>query len=64
MMLIVLRGVREVGVVRWGRVVGEVSAYVLVALVVPLPWFIFSYFHTGNPVYPFLLSCIGWPLSL
>jgi len=23
------------------------------ALIVPLPWFIFSFFNTGNPVYPF-----------
>ena len=23
------------------------------ALLAPLPWFIFSYIHTGNPVYPF-----------
>jgi hypothetical protein len=27
--------------------------YWLIALVVPLPWLIFSYINTGNPVYPF-----------
>lgn len=26
--------------------------YVLLALLIPLPWFIFSFVHTGNPVYP------------
>lgn len=28
------------------------AGYILLALLVPLPWFIFSYIHTGNPVYP------------
>jgi len=27
--------------------------YWLIAVIIPLPWFIFSYIHTGNPVYPF-----------
>lgn len=27
--------------------------YSFIALVIPLPWFIFSFIHTGNPVYPF-----------
>ncbi len=27
--------------------------YLIVALAVPLPWFLFSFIHTGNPVYPF-----------
>lgn len=27
--------------------------FAIISLVVPLPWFIFSYIHTGNPVYPF-----------
>ena len=28
-------------------------AYLSICLLVPLPWFIFSFIHTGNPVYPF-----------
>jgi len=27
--------------------------YWFIALLIPLPWFIFSFIHTGNPVYPF-----------
>ena len=27
--------------------------YWLIALLIPLPWFLFSYLHTGNPVFPF-----------
>ncbi len=27
-----------------------------VSLAVPLPWFLFSYFHTGSPLYPFFSS--------
>lgn len=30
--------------------------YAVCSLLVPLPWFIFSYIHTGNPVYPFFSS--------
>lgn len=26
--------------------------FLLVALLIPLPWFIFSFIHTGNPLYP------------
>ncbi len=30
--------------------------YIALALLVPLPWFIFSWTHTGNPVFPFFTS--------
>ena len=33
--------------------VKRVFQYVSIALVVPLPWFIYSYYYTGNPVSPF-----------
>jgi hypothetical protein len=38
-----------------------ISIYILVSLFIPLPWFIFSYIHTGNPIYP-LFS--GYPLEI
>lgn len=31
-------------------------AYWFICLLVPLPWFIFSGIHTGNPVYPFFTN--------
>jgi len=31
----------------------KVSVYLLIALTMPLPWFIFAFINTGNPVYPF-----------
>lgn len=31
----------------------NVLIYLFFALIVPLPWFIFSYINTGNPLYPF-----------
>lgn len=34
----------------------DVLTYCFFALLVPLPWFIFSYIHTGNPVYPFFTN--------
>ena len=30
-----------------------VLRFILIALIIPMPWFIFSYVNTGNPVYPF-----------
>lgn len=38
-----------------------VPLFLLSALVVPLPWFIFSYLHTGNPLYPFFTQT--YPVS-
>jgi hypothetical protein len=31
----------------------QLVVYFFIALLIPLPWFIFSFIHTGNPVYPF-----------
>jgi hypothetical protein len=31
----------------------QVFVYLVIALAVPIPWFIFSYINTGNPIYPF-----------
>ena len=30
--------------------------FTLISLLVPAPWFIFSYINTGNPIYPFLTN--------
>lgn len=35
-----------------------------VSLLVPLPWFLFSYFHTGNPLYPFFSSLYHVPVQI
>src|SRR5258708_6922442 len=32
---------------------GNIVLYVFVSLLIPLPWFIFSFTHTGNLIYPF-----------
>lgn len=34
------------------KLVKEVSVFVFLAVIVPLPWFIFSLIHTSNPFYP------------
>lgn len=59
--LLILRGVRGV------KGITRVVKYIIVALLVPLPWFIFSYLHTGNPVFPFftdLYKVAPEPLSV
>ncbi len=33
-------------------VVRRVALYAATSLLVPLPWFIFAFIHTGNPIYP------------
>lgn len=38
---------------RWIWGMRDVGLFVLISLVVPMPWLIFSYVTTGNPVYPF-----------
>lgn len=35
------------------RMTKNIVLYWVIALLIPLPWFVFSYLHTGNPVYPF-----------
>ncbi len=35
------------------RKITDLLTYCFLAFVIPLPWFIFSYIQTGNPVYPF-----------
>ncbi|MCL4418563.1 glycosyltransferase family 39 protein [Patescibacteria group bacterium] len=34
----------------------SIITFISLALIVPLPWFIFSFIHTGSPVYPFFSS--------
>lgn len=34
----------------------KIFSYWLVAFLVPLPWFVFSFIHTGNPFYPLFSS--------
>ncbi len=38
------------------KVFMNISLYLFFALLIPLPWFVFSYIHTGNPMYPFFTN--------
>jgi 4-amino-4-deoxy-L-arabinose transferase-like glycosyltransferase len=38
------------------EIIKNILVFVAIALLVPLPWMIFSSIHTGNPVYPFFTS--------
>lgn len=38
------------------RKITRILAYWFICLLIPLPWFIFSFIHTGNPVYPFFTN--------
>lgn len=48
------------------KTVTYIAAFIVISLLVPLPWFIFSFIHTGNPVYPIFsgLSFDYHPLTL
>jgi hypothetical protein len=39
---------------KWTEVVKNYSLFAFITMLIPLPWFIFSYFKTGNPLYPYL----------
>ncbi|MEK7450743.1 MAG: glycosyltransferase family 39 protein [Patescibacteria group bacterium] len=42
----------------------NISSYWFMALLIPLPWFIFSFIHTGNPIYPFFSAVYNVGLNL
>lgn len=46
---------------RWVKGIRDVGLFVLIAFVVPMPWLVFSYLNTGNPVYPFFSGI--YPIS-
>ena len=49
------------------KMIGPLTIYWLIALVIPLPWLLLSYLATGNPVYPFfteLYKVTPEPLTL
>lgn len=44
----------------WGKTfILNILFFILISFLVPLPWFIFSFIHTGNPVYPFFTHTYG-----
>jgi hypothetical protein len=44
--------------ISFGKSVGYMAVIALVALIVPLPWYIRSYAHTGDPLFPFLSNLV------
>ncbi|MDO8621282.1 MAG: glycosyltransferase family 39 protein [Candidatus Levybacteria bacterium] len=42
----------------------SLSVYWFISLLIPLPWFVFSFIHTGNPVYPFFTNLYKIGLNL
>ncbi len=60
LILIVLLAIRQKRTIK--QIAQMLFAYSFISLLIPLPWFIFSFVHTGNPIYP-LFSSI-YPLNL
>src|SRR5258708_24806084 len=47
------------------QIVKSIFLYSFLAFLIPSPWFLFSYVHTGNPVYPFFQTYpVGHSLQL
>ncbi len=42
----------------------RIIQFIFLCLIIPLPWFIFSYINTGNPIYPFFSSAYSLAPSL
>lgn len=34
------------------EIIKQIVWFLLISLIIPLPWFLFSYLNTGNPIYP------------
>jgi hypothetical protein len=43
---------------KWINVVKNILLLTLTTLIIPLPWFIFSYLNTGNPLYPYFSNSL------
>ncbi len=43
----------------WKAIITNILEYWCFALLIPLPWFVFSGIHTGNPFYPFFSNLYG-----
>ena len=52
-LLLVGRGLQRKNIEDIRKTISTLFTYWFVALLIPLPWLIFSSIHTGNPVYPF-----------
>lgn len=66
-LFLILIGIRDFRTVRVVELVRDIALYPVIALLVPLPWFLFAYYHTGTPLYPFftdLYKVAPEPLSL
>lgn len=46
------------------EIVKMLIVFIFLALIVPAPWFIFSFAHTGNPLYPFFTHTYPVPFPL
>lgn len=42
----------------------EILKYILVCLAIPMPWFVFAFLNTGNPIYPLITKYYPTSLSL
>ena len=51
LLLILYKSIKHRAKIRY--ILLRLISYSIISLAIPLPWFIFSYLATGNPVYPF-----------
>ena len=49
---------------KFSKMIIQVITFTGVALCIPLPWFIFSFIHTGNPFYPIFSPLYKTPNSM
>lgn len=59
LVLILIRAVKDK--TSFSQVTKQLLGFSAIAISIPLPWLIFSFIHTGNPVYPFFSSV--YPVS-
>lgn len=49
---------------KWRVIKTNILGYWFFSLLIPLPWFVFSFVHTGNPLYPFFTNIYPVKLNL
>lgn len=50
--------------IKWRDGILAIVSYIGCSILIPLPWFLFAYLHTGNPVYPFFTQTYAAGLDM
>lgn len=63
-LIIIWYGIKNKSKVK--NIISSTLLYIFIVILIPMPWFVFSFIHTGSPIYPFFSTVFEpqVPLSL